>query len=239
MLLSVLLSGGIAILTIAMAYLGVHVTLHPPNESSTARRNYKVGFILCAFASVVLVTWQGIRNGLTESSLEARLNIIQRNTENPPKVEVKIPPISVPAPLIIREEAKSATAQQIGNLRDRTADLSKKITDFLRFRDSALDGLYDQQKAGSNRWDLYGPWETSTAGGFKATLLPSVVAIRNECAGLHFEDTRLDQDLQQILTSQQSASQHPENKGADQYIPNPDEIKEISERLAILSTEVN
>ena len=61
------LSAALAIVTILIAYLGVHVTLHPA-ESASARRWYKIGFSGCAISAVSLVIWQGIRNGNTQSA---------------------------------------------------------------------------------------------------------------------------------------------------------------------------
>lgn len=60
-MLDICISASLAALTIVMAYLGVHVTLHPPNESPRARRRYKIGFLLCGVAAVFLVITQGVR----------------------------------------------------------------------------------------------------------------------------------------------------------------------------------
>lgn len=62
MWLDIAISAILTVLTIAMAYLGVHVTLHPAG-SPRASRWYKIGFCACAAGAVFLVTWQGIRNG--------------------------------------------------------------------------------------------------------------------------------------------------------------------------------
>src|SRR6266404_374403 len=59
----IILSAALATLTIVMAYLGVHVTLHPPNESPRARLRYKAGFVICGILAVALVILQGIRTG--------------------------------------------------------------------------------------------------------------------------------------------------------------------------------
>src|SRR5438128_9153360 len=59
--MDIVISVALAVVSIAMAYLGVHVTLHPPNESAHARFWYKAGFFLCGLAAVSLVTTQGIR----------------------------------------------------------------------------------------------------------------------------------------------------------------------------------
>ena len=57
----IFISASLAALTMIMAYLGVHVTLHPPNESTRARRWYKIGFSACGVLAVGLVITQGVR----------------------------------------------------------------------------------------------------------------------------------------------------------------------------------
>jgi hypothetical protein len=60
-MLDISISTALAILTIVMAYLGVHVTLHPPGESVRTQRLYKGGFLLCGIVAVSLVILQGVR----------------------------------------------------------------------------------------------------------------------------------------------------------------------------------
>lgn len=76
MLCDVVISALLALLTIAMAYLGVHVTLHP-TESPTLRKRYKWGFCLCALATVGLVVWQGVRNGRSQIRTSAQITALQ------------------------------------------------------------------------------------------------------------------------------------------------------------------
>ena len=66
MRLDILLSAALAVCTIIMAYLGVHVTMHPPNESRRVQFWYKAGFCICGICAVCLVVWQGVRNGRTQ-----------------------------------------------------------------------------------------------------------------------------------------------------------------------------
>jgi hypothetical protein len=73
--LDVSLSGFLALLTIAMAYLGVHVTLHPPSdESPQVRFFYKAGFCICGLLSICLVVWQGIRNQKSQRGFVQTIN---------------------------------------------------------------------------------------------------------------------------------------------------------------------
>jgi hypothetical protein len=55
-----------------MAYLGVHVTLHPV-DSRRAKLAYKLGFSICAVSTVGLVVWQDIRNGRSQSALDEKI----------------------------------------------------------------------------------------------------------------------------------------------------------------------
>jgi len=72
MWLDIAISAGLAILTILMAYLGVHVTLHPADTPQVARR-YKQGFLACAACAVALVIWQGVRNGTSQATLNRQI----------------------------------------------------------------------------------------------------------------------------------------------------------------------
>jgi len=56
-----------------MAYLGVHVTLHPPNESAKETRNYKIGFIVCGVLTVALVITQGIRTNRAQQDSDSQI----------------------------------------------------------------------------------------------------------------------------------------------------------------------
>jgi hypothetical protein len=67
-MLDIAISAALAVLTIAMAYLGIHVTLHPPNESSKARLLYKTGFFVCGCFMVCLVIAQSTRGKQAQRS---------------------------------------------------------------------------------------------------------------------------------------------------------------------------
>jgi len=66
--MDIVISAALAVVSIAMAYLGMHVTLHPPSESTRARFRYKVGFFLCGLLAVSLVTIQAIRSRKSQRS---------------------------------------------------------------------------------------------------------------------------------------------------------------------------
>jgi hypothetical protein len=63
----ILVSLGLAITSAWMAYLGVHVTSHPPAEA--ARRGIKRKFILCGMIAAVLILVQDTRAGFAQKEL--------------------------------------------------------------------------------------------------------------------------------------------------------------------------
>jgi hypothetical protein len=76
-MLDIFISASLAALTMVMAYLGVHVTLHPPNESPRAQRWYKIGFFLCGIAAVSLVITQDIRANKTQRAASSQMESLQ------------------------------------------------------------------------------------------------------------------------------------------------------------------
>jgi hypothetical protein len=84
MLIDISISVALAVLTMHMGFLGVHVTLHPI-ESQEVRNRYKAGFVLCALASVFLVIWQGFRNGTTQSELRSTVKKASESAETATK----------------------------------------------------------------------------------------------------------------------------------------------------------
>jgi hypothetical protein len=85
----IIISASLTALTILMAYLGVHVTLHPPNESPRAQLLYKVGFFVCGILAVMLVITQGVRSRKSQSTasneittLKATLSSVRSDLSN-------------------------------------------------------------------------------------------------------------------------------------------------------------
>lgn len=95
----------LGVVTLYMAYLGVHVTLHP-TEEPRKRRWYKIQFWVCGGVAVLLIAWQTGRNAQTESAIRRQLADIERNTKTPPTVQttVNVPP----AQIITGDEAEKA-----------------------------------------------------------------------------------------------------------------------------------
>ncbi|MGK2856494.1 MAG: hypothetical protein ACSLFQ_04730 [Thermoanaerobaculia bacterium] len=61
----------LAVITVAIGYLGVHLTLHPlPVEDPALRRaqmRYKVSFVVLSLVGVALIGWQAARSQVTPS----------------------------------------------------------------------------------------------------------------------------------------------------------------------------
>jgi len=91
---------GLAILTGAMAYLGVHMTVHPPG-TARAKTRYKAAFVGLALGSVLVIGIQSKRSADSQAQLEATLQGIKMQSERPIEANVRIPPISliVPSPI--------------------------------------------------------------------------------------------------------------------------------------------
>ncbi len=73
MVIDVFIAVVLCLVTSAMGYLWVHVTLHPGEDRQT-KNNYKLGFSVCAILAVVLIAWQTVRNADSQSSLKAQVS---------------------------------------------------------------------------------------------------------------------------------------------------------------------
>src|ERR1700733_14423483 len=80
MWIDISISAVLAVLTIVMAYLGVHVTLHPTDDPKKVRW-YKIGFRACATGAVALVIWQGVRNGNAQNGFMANIDYLNHQVK--------------------------------------------------------------------------------------------------------------------------------------------------------------
>jgi hypothetical protein len=93
-MLDIGISVAIGLVTLITAYMGAHVTLHPA-ESAEARILYKLMFAACGAVACVLIGWQTYRNNEAQTNLKEQLAQIERNTKEPPRVQVNVPPAQV------------------------------------------------------------------------------------------------------------------------------------------------
>lgn len=100
--MDIALAVALFLVTSGTAYLGVHVTLHPA-ETSRAKSGYKITFAVLTLMAAGLITWQSILNRGEQGRLHAQLNSIQHNTEQPPTVQVNVPPPTLLTPATPKE----------------------------------------------------------------------------------------------------------------------------------------
>ncbi|HET6844611.1 MAG TPA: hypothetical protein VFK06_23430 [Candidatus Angelobacter sp.] len=112
--IDVLLALLLVLATTRMAYLGVHVTLHPLGEEDHKQKTRMKRQIIALAVIIGLITVvQGIRNGLSTAKLDealAKLDIhVGDVAKNPPRVEVNVPPAQV----IIQQPAGNRSAPSL------------------------------------------------------------------------------------------------------------------------------
>jgi len=113
--MSLVLPVSIFVLVALGAYMGVHVTMHPP-ETALAKRWWKIGFCLTTLIAAVLIGLQTIKATreanilkLEVEQLTRSTGVIERQTKQSPTISVNVPPAVVqimPAP------------QPVGSLRE-------------------------------------------------------------------------------------------------------------------------
>lgn len=81
--MDILLAVLVFVLTAGTAYLGVYVTLHPP-EDEKKKTQFKRLFVELTVLAAVAIGYQAFHT-------EEQLNTIQHNTEQPPHVTVNVP----------------------------------------------------------------------------------------------------------------------------------------------------
>jgi hypothetical protein len=84
---------GVGLLTSALAYMGVHVTLHPPGPSHKAW--WKVGFVVIALTGCILIAYQTKRRIDSQKATQSELTTIEKNTESRPNVTVNPTPVTI------------------------------------------------------------------------------------------------------------------------------------------------
>lgn len=117
-MLDIALAVLLGVLTLVTAYLGVHVTLHPV-QSHREKWAYKIGFSVCGLAACILIGIQTYRNNAAQQELHSEISRIQNdtvriehNTEQPPRVQVNIPPPTIILPRVSSDPSNSSAATQ-------------------------------------------------------------------------------------------------------------------------------
>ena len=100
----ILIAVGLAADAILMAYLGINVSLHPPNaKNNSVKKAYRLWFLLLGLVAVILTCAQVVRNGIAQHQL---IDAIKHNKSN---ITTTVQNGSVPSPnsllLIIKERS--------------------------------------------------------------------------------------------------------------------------------------
>ncbi|HEY3627372.1 MAG TPA: hypothetical protein VGL00_13850 [Terracidiphilus sp.] len=66
--------------TISLAYMGLHVTLHP-QDSPPSKLRWKVGFGSVALLTCVLIAWQTVRNVSQQAAMTSSLSVVKGDLE--------------------------------------------------------------------------------------------------------------------------------------------------------------
>src|ERR1700724_276 len=105
--------------TCAMAYLGVHVTIHPiAPEDHKERRRRKAQFIVCGLVIAAVTVLQIVRSGNAQRQLIKQIEDLK---QNPPKVFVTSPPATVIS------DQKDAYRLEAAQLKERAFHLASQI----------------------------------------------------------------------------------------------------------------
>jgi hypothetical protein len=117
MWLDVSLAVLMCVVTSYMAYLGVHVTLHP-TEEPRKQKCYKIQFWICCGTALVLIAVQTVKNAQTQSAIRRQLANIERNTKQPPTVQttVNVPPAQIITVDEAEKAKRKAIRKQLGKL---------------------------------------------------------------------------------------------------------------------------
>ena len=116
----------LAFVTAGIAFLGIYLTIHPP-QTPSVRSKYLVSFILLAVGAIGLTGWQTYRSATQQNELQAKLDSIEKSTKQPPTVQVT-PQINIPPAQVIipPHKERSWVIMTTGFLRDRPPPFTSK-----------------------------------------------------------------------------------------------------------------
>lgn len=126
----IIIAVSLGLVTAVMAYMGVHVTLHPPGEENKGR--WRAGFIVVAVIACVLIGIQAYRAHRSSEDLQAEIAKqgtdikaeIHKEGDRPVKVEIRQPP----------------TPEPQDSLRKRALQLAKETDTFWQQRQKSAPG---------------------------------------------------------------------------------------------------
>ena len=126
----IILAVALGVCTIAMAYMGVHLTLHTP--ASNRKSIWKVGFIVIAIITCALIGLQAYRSNNFEQDLKAAIEkgnektqqVVREESGRPVNVQIQPPP----------------TPEPEDSLRKRTLALARELEVFDKKRSKTFPG---------------------------------------------------------------------------------------------------
>ena len=124
----------LSLATFRLAYLGVKLTMEPP-ESTQARKQNRIVFIVLGCVIVGLSAWQAYRSNQTQDEIHTQISSIEQNTKQPPTVQVT-PQINIPPAQIIFPPL-TVEPKTIGDLRQQLNQRSIEIQELRRLKDKA------------------------------------------------------------------------------------------------------
>ena len=140
-MLDIFLAVGSAACSVWLAYLGVHLTVHPPADE--AKEVYKFQFLLVGLISVVLIGAQAYRNYSSGEDLKTVLrkqgtDITAIKDEGKRPIQITIPPNAIPKQPRPTQEPSPPRPDQRLELKSQALQLAAEILTF----------AWDRQKSG-------------------------------------------------------------------------------------------
>jgi hypothetical protein len=132
----------IFVLTAATAYLGVHVSLHPP-QTDSQKKHYKVGFGGLTLLAAIAIGYQTYLGRVATDHLQTQLDTIQRNTQQPPVVNVPAPIVTVNSAPQLLPKSKGFLAVEKVEFREQTLSAGNPFSVNLYVRNTGTDPVYN------------------------------------------------------------------------------------------------
>jgi hypothetical protein len=169
----IVLAVSLGICTIAMAYMGVHLTLHTP--ASNRKNIWKAGFIVIAIITCVLIGVQAYRSNNFEQDLKAAIQkegektqqVVREEGGRPVTVQIQPPPAPEPE----------------DSLRKRTLTLARELEVFDEKRSKTFPSYstehmtHDEEQAAAQAANKY---LLDTQALYRKQFAVPVVAVVNE-----------------------------------------------------------
>jgi hypothetical protein len=176
MLLSIIIAVAIALSGLALAWIGVELTFHPPQTDSD-RQRIRLLLGICAFVLVVLTVWTTVRSEKALSRTEEDLNTLpQRIAEY---IRNTTPPVEfVPTHTITRPAPPTGLIVAVdGNWSAKAVSMKDEIDNFI-----ASQGAPPSRKPGETDLDFIirsNNWYSAFMNQYKKRFADQVITLVN------------------------------------------------------------